>query len=45
MKVEPIGVLIIAACFIMIAVWPKYWYIGATIFAAFMIWLAYKTFK
>lgn len=47
MKIEPFGVLIVAACFALIVVWPglEYWYIGTGIFALFMIWLAYKTFS
>jgi hypothetical protein len=47
MKIEAFGTLMVAGCFLMIVVWPglEYWYIGTAVFAVFMIWLAYKTFK
>ena len=40
-----IGIGAVALGFFMIAVWPgpDYWYIGATLFLGFMIWLGTQT--
>jgi hypothetical protein len=42
-----IGTAMVALAFVLITIWPgpKYWYIGTAFFAAFMVWLALKTWK